>query len=490
MFNKLFRFKSTEQILSSTASGTQLHKTLGRWELIALGIGAIIGAGIFVITGTAASGDVTTAGEIIRAPAGPAITLSFIITAVGCAFCALCYAELASMIPIAGSAYTYSYVSMGELVAWIVGWCLLLEYIFDAATVSIGWAGYLQQVLEHVLHLQLPTWLTTSTFAALGDPAAHPGLPRLLGHPLAINILPMVIVGLLTAVLVRGVRESTRFNNVIVALKLLIVCIFIGVGAFYVKPENWSPYMPYGFRGVMAGASLIFFAYIGFDALSTTSEEVRDPGRDLPFGIIGSLVVCTVFYIIVSAILTGMVPYQTLDVPDPVATALSAVGQSWLASYIVSVGAVVALTSTMLVFLLGLPRIIFAMARDGFFPKGLAKVHRHRRTPYRATILAGIVVMLLAGMGNLSSVAALCNAGTLTAFIIVCLSVIVLRRRHPQHQRRFRVPLVPLVPILGMITCGALFTALPRAAHITFLVWTAAGLIIYFLYGIRHTKYQ
>ena len=489
MFKKLFRIKSVESILSrAEGAEVKLKKSITRIELIALGIGAIVGAGIFVITGTAASGDITALGEGIRAPAGPAITLSFVITAIGCCFCALCYAELASMIPISGSAYTYSYVGMGEVFAWVIGWCLLLEYTFDAATVSIGWSGYMQQLIENVFHIDFPNWLMTPTMVALKDPVTHAAYPHLFGHPVSINLPAMLIIALLSILLVRGIHESTRFNSFIVALKLVVVFVFIFVGAFYVKAENWVPFMPYGMKGVMAGASLIFFAYIGFDALSTTSEEVKDT-RDLPIGIIGSLAVCTVLYIVVSGILTAMIPYRLLNTPDPVATALYYVGQNFLASYIVSVGAVIALISTLLVFLMGQPRIIFSMARDGFFPKGLAKVHPKYRTPYRPTIVSGIVVMLLAGFGDLTSVAALCNAGTLVAFMMVCLSVIILRKKKPDVPRRFRVPFVPLIPILGMVVCAALFGALPRGAHITFVIWTVAGLVIYFAYGIRHTRY-
>lgn len=490
MLEKLFRIKSIDQILLAVENSTiKLKKSIGVFELITLGIGAIIGAGIFVITGTAASGDITAAGEIIRLPAGPAISLSFVITAVGCCFCAMCYAELASMIPISGSAYTYSYVGMGEIFAWIIGWTLLLEYTFDAATIAIGWAGYLDQFLVNVLGLHLPEYLLNPTFAALAGGEAYANFPRLLGHPISINLPAMVIIALLTMLLIRGISESTRFNNVIVVLKVLVVLVFIFVGAFYVKPENWVPYMPYGFKGVLAGAAMIFFAYIGFDALSTTSEEVKNPGRDLPIGIIGSLLICTVLYIIVSAILTGIAPYKILNTPDPVATALNFIGQNFLASYIVSVGAVIALISTLLVFMLGQPRIIFAMARDGFFPRGLAKVHPKYKTPYIPTIISGIVIMFLAGTCNLSNVAAMCNAGTLTAFMMVCLSVIVLRWRRPNVPRKFKTPFVPLIPILGIIVCAVLFTALPRLAHITFVLWTVAGLAIYLGYGIRHTRY-
>lgn len=491
MIKKLFRIKTAEQLLKTAEGGAvRLSKSIGRLELITLGIGAIIGAGIFVITGTAASGDITAAGEIIRIPAGPAITLSFVITAVGCFFCAMCYAELASMIPISGSAYTYSYVSMGEVFAWIIGWDLLLEYTFDAATVAIGWSGYAQQFLEKVLHIRLPECLLTSTMTAMKNPDAYGHFPQLFGHPISINFPAMFIIAMLTMLLIRGVRESTRFNNVIVALKLIVVFIFIGVGAFYIKPENWVPYMPYGLKGVMSGAALIFFAYIGFDALSTTSEEVKNPGRDLPFGIIGALLICTILYIIVAAILTGISPYKMLNTPDPVATALNYVGQNFLASYIVSVGAVVALISTLLVFLLGQPRIIYAMARDGFFPKKLAIIHPKFKTPFVPTIISGVLIMLLAGMGDLSGVAALCNAGTLTAFMMVCLSVIILRWTKPDVERKFRTPFVPLFPILGMLVCGALFAALPRGAHVMFVVWTIAGLVIYLGYGIRHTHYK
>ncbi len=467
-----------------------LKKSIGSIELMALGIGAIIGAGIFVITGTASSGVMNAAGEFTRLPAGPAITLSFIITAIGCCFCALCYAELASSIPISGSAYTYSYVSMGEIFAWVIGWCLLLEYTFDAATVSIGWSGYMDQLLKSVLNINLPDYLLTPTLTVAFSAEKFAHFPTIFGVPISVNLPAMLIIALLSILLIKGVKESTRANNIIVALKLVVVFVFIFVGAFYVRPEHWVPYVPYGMKGVLAGASLIFFAYIGFDALSTTSEEVKNPGRDLPIGIIGSLAVCTVLYVVVSAILTGIAPYQILNTPDPVATALNYVGQNFLASYVVSVGAVIALLSSLLVFLYGQPRIIFAMARDGFLPKWLAKVHPKYRTPYRPTIISGIVIMTLAGTCDLTNVAALCNAGTLAAFSMVCLSVIILRRSQPNLDRKFKVPFVPLTPILGIIVCAILFFSLPRLALITFVIWGGVGLILYFSYGIRHTKYD
>lgn len=491
MFRKLMRSKSYEKILKTVEdSPVKLQKTIGVVELMALGIGAIVGAGIFVITGTAASGVINSAGEILRLPAGPAITLSFVVTAVGCCFCAMCYAELASMIPVSGSAYTYSYISMGEIFAWIIGWDLMLEYTFDSATVAIGWSGYMNQFLLNVLHIKLPDFLLTSTAASFFGGSVFSHFPKIFGHPISVNLPAMLIIFVLTLLLVKGVKESTRFNNIVVALKLIVIFIFIFVGAFYVKPENWVPFMPYGIKGMLSGASLIFFAYIGFDALSTTSEELKNPGRDLPIGIIGSLIICTILYIVVSAVITGIAPYKILGTPDPVATALNYIGQNFLASYIVSVGAVIALCSTLLVFLYGQPRIIHAMSRDGFFPKWFSKVHPKYKTPYRPTIISGLVIMLLAGTCDLSGVAELCNAGTLTAFIMVCLSVLILRYKHPDQPRKFRTPFVPLTPILGAIVCGILFFSLPRTALYTFVIWTSFGLIFYFSYGIRHTRYS
>lgn len=491
MFKKLMRSKSCESVLRTIdESPIKLQKTIGVVELMALGIGAIVGAGIFVITGTAAAGIISPAGDILRLPAGPAIILSFVITAVGCCFCAMCYAELASMIPVSGSAYTYSYVSMGEIFAWIIGWDLLLEYTFDAATVAIGWSGYMQQFLLNVLHIKLPDFLLTSTAASFSGGEVYSHFPQVFGHPVSVNLPAMLIIFILTLLLVKGVKESTRFNNIVVVLKLLVILVFVFVGAFYVRPENWVPFMPYGIKGVLSGASLIFFAYIGFDALSTTSEEVKDPGRVLPIGIIGSLIVCTVLYIVVSAVLTGIAPYKILGTPDPVATALNYIGQNFLASYIVSVGAVIALCSTLLVFLYGQPRIIHAMSRDGFFPKWLSKVHPKYKTPYRPTIISGLFIMLLAGTCDLSRVAELCNAGTLTAFMMVALSVLILRYKQPDRPRKFRTPLVPLIPILGVLVCGTLFFSLPTTALYTFVLWTAFGLIFYFSYGIRHTRYD
>lgn len=491
MFEKIKRIKSLKQILETVDKGDgKLARTLTLFDLTMLGIGAIIGAGIFVIVGTASSGDITAAGEVIRPAAGPGIMLSFVITAIGCGFCALCYAELASMIPVSGSAYTYAYVSMGELLAWVIGWCLMIEYTFDAATVAIGWSGYFREFLEKVLHLNLPEWLITPTFASFLHPEKYPAYPQLFGFALSVNLPAILIIATLTALLIMGVKKSAAFNTVVVILKVVVIFIVVFVGAFYVKPSNWFPFMPGGFSGVLSGASLIFFAYIGFDALSTTSEEVKNPGRDIPKGIMLSLFICTAFYVIVAAILTGMVDYKLLNTSDPVATAFNYIGQHFLASYIVSVGAVIALISTLLVFLYGQQRVMFSMARDGFFPAGLTRIHSVYRTPYVAAVICGFLVMVLAGMCELTNVAAVCNAGTLAAFAIVCVSVIVLRIKRPDMPRKFRTPLVPLIPGLGIAISATLFVSLPSEALKLFLIWTIGGLVFYFLYGIRHTKYD
>jgi APA family basic amino acid/polyamine antiporter len=353
----------------------------------------------------------------------------------------------------------------------------------------------MHQLLEKVFHIDFPDYLTVPTLKAINHSADYVHFPHIFGLPVSVNLPAMLIIALLTMLLIKGISESTKVNNVIVALKLVIVLIFIFVGAFFVERSNWIPFAPNGWPGIFAGASLVFFAYIGFDALTTASEEVKNPGKDLPFAIIGSLLVCTVLYIIVTAILTGMIKYTQLNVPDPVAVALNFVGlkwapANWLANYIVSVGAVIALTSTMLVFLMGQPRILFAMGRDGFLPPIFAKVHPKFHTPYIPTIISGTIVMLLAGFGDLDSVASLCNIGTLTAFIMVAVGIIILRKKCPESPRKFKVPYVPLFPILGILVCLILIAYLPKVAIIGFFVWMIIGLIIYFNYGIKHTYYK
>jgi APA family basic amino acid/polyamine antiporter len=460
--NSLFRKKSIEKLLSETQGKASLDKTLGALDLTMLGIGAIIGTGIFVLTGVAAA-----------VYAGPALVLSFIISGIACAFAALVYAEFSSSVPVAGSAYTYSYVSLGEFMAWIIGWDLMLEYLLAASTVAIGWSGYFQ-ILLNGFGIYLPDW-------ASGAYGSVPGVPG------AIFNLPAVAIALLiTLLLSLGVKNAARFNNVIVFVKLAVILLFIIVASRYVKPANWTPFLPFGFKGVMGGAAFVFFAYIGFDAVSTAAEEVKDPKRDMPRGIIASLLICTVLYIIVSLILTGIVPYKLLDVAAPVAFALHYINQDWAAG-IISVGAMGGITTVLLVMLYGQTRVFFAMSRDGLLPKVFSNVHPKYKTPFFSTWITGIVVAVIAGLTPINTVAQLVNIGTLSAFVFVSIGVIVLRKTQPNLHRSFRVPWVPLVPILAALSCLILMYQLPLITWIRFVVWLAIGLIIYFSYGIRHS---
>ncbi|HVJ50762.1 amino acid permease [Desulfitobacterium sp.] len=457
--NQLFRKKSIDQLLSETQGKSGLKKTLGALDLTMLGIGAIIGTGIFVLTGVAAA-----------RYAGPGLILSFVVSGIACAFAALVYAEFASSVPVAGSAYTYSYVSLGEFMAWIIGWDLMLEYLLAASTVSIGWSGYFQILLSG-FGINLPVWAT----GAIGS------------SPGAIFNLPAVAIALIITLLIsRGVKEAARFNNIIVFVKLGAVLLFIFVAAWYVKPANWTPFLPFGFKGVLGGAAVVFFAYIGFDAVSTAAEEVIDPKRDMPIGIIASLVVCTVLYIVVSLILTGVVPYQLLDVSAPVAFALQYIHQDWAAG-IISLGALGGITTVLLVFLYGQTRVFFAMSRDGLLPKIFSDVHPKYKTPFISTWLTGIVVAIIAGITPINTVAELVNIGTLSAFVFVSIGVIVLRKTQPDLPRSFRVPWVPLIPILAAAFCLFLMFQLPLITWIRFFVWLAIGFVIYFGYGIRHS---
>jgi len=459
IINRLIRKKSIEKLLSETQGQASLKKTLGALDLTMLGIGAIIGTGIFVLTGVAAAEH-----------AGPGLVLSFIISGIACAFAALVYAEFSSSIPVAGSAYTYSYVSLGEFMAWIIGWDLMLEYLLAASTVAIGWSGYFQMLLGG-FGIHIPTWAS----GALGS------------APGAIFNLPAVVIALLiTLLLSLGVKNAARFNNIIVFVKLAVILLFIIVASRYVKPANWTPFLPFGFKGVMGGAAIVFFAYIGFDAVSTAAEEVVNPKRDMPRGIIASLVVCTVLYIVVSLILTGMVPYKLLDVAAPVAFALQYVHQDWAAG-IISVGAMGGITTVLLVMLYGQTRVFFAMSRDGLLPKVFSNVHPKYKTPFLSTWITGIIVAIVAGLTPINTVAELVNIGTLSAFVFVSIGVIVLRKTQPNLQRSFRVPWVPLVPILAALFCLILMIQLPLITWIRFVVWLVIGLIIYFSYGINHS---
>ena len=499
MLKKLFGTKSLDAILrEGESSEYKLKRVLGPVDLIALGIGAIIGSGIFATIGTA------VAGDSVRAGAGPAIIVSFLLTAVACAFCGLCYAEFASIVPISGSAYTYSYATLGELVAWIIGWDLIIEYAVGNVAVAIAWAAYFHQLCDG-LGFHIPAWLavdyrsamqaaaTVSEPGSVADPAvalfreAWLTHPTILGIPVIFNALAIFIVGLITWLLVVGVKESARANNVMVAIKLVILGFFIYSGAHYVKPALWSPFMPNGFSGVWVGASLIFFAYIGFDAISTAAEECKKPSRDMPVGIIGSLIICTIIYVAVALVLTGMVPWQKLGVADPLAAAFAYVHAD-VSAGIVAVGAVVSMTAVLLVFQYGQPRIFFSMSRDGLLPPYFAKVHPKYKTPHVTTIWTGVAVAVVSAIANINEIVELTNIGTLFAFVLVCAGVIILRYREPDRPRAFKTPLVPLIPILGIGSCFYLMAGLPWITWVRFGVWLVLGMMVYFMYGFKKSR--
>ena len=461
--SNIFRTKSIDALLEGTrrndGEGKSLKKVLGAFELSMLGIGAIIGTGIFVLTGVAAA-----------KYSGPALIISFSISGLACIFAGLCYAEFAAMVPVAGSAYTYCYASLGELWAWIIGWDLILEYAVAIAAVAIGWSGYIVSLLE-AGGIYLPK-------ALINAPGVKGGF---------VNLPAIIIIGLISMLLIRGVKESAALNNIIVGIKIVVVLFFIVLGVFHIKPANWIPFMPFGWHGVFQGAAIVFFAYIGFDAVSTAAEEVKNPQKDLPKGIIVSLVICTVLYIVVSAILTGMVPYSNYkETSAPVAYALQQVGINW-GSALVSVGAVSGITSVLLVMMFGQTRVFFAMSRDGLLPKAFGAVHSEFGTPVKSTVLVGVVTALLAGFTPISAVAELTNIGTLAAFTIVSFAVIVLRVKKPDIKRSFKCPWVPIIPSLAIIFCIGLIIALPKITHIRFVVWLVIGIVVYFLYGRKHS---
>jgi APA family basic amino acid/polyamine antiporter len=487
MAGSIFRTRKPQDLLKACSDeNAGLKKSLNAFDLVTLGIGAIVGAGIFVVTGVAAAGDISQAGVIVHTPAGPGLSLSFLLTAVGCCFCALCYAEFAAMLPVAGSAYTYAYASLGEIFAWIIGWDLLLEYTFDGSAVAVGWAGYFRQFFERVFHVAIPEFLTTPWTSSLMDTTRYHHFPHVFQIPLSLNLPAMLVILCVSALLIRGIRESARVNHVVVGMKLVVITVFIAAAAGHIDKSNWTPFLPYGFKGVLSGASLIFFAYIGFDALTTASEEVKNPARNIPVGIIGSLLICTILYIIVTLILTGIAPYRILNTPDPIATGLNYIGKSWLATYVVCTGAIVALLSTMIVMLMGQPRILFSMSRDGFLPPLFSRVHPRYKTPVNATIITGSLLMLLAGICDISKLAELGNIGTLFAFIMVSAGVLVLRKKLPDHPRPFKVPFVPIVPVLGILMCLTLMCYLPAIAWAGFFIWLVIGLVVYFGYSRRH----
>lgn len=457
----LFRTKNLDDMIAGANKPGGLAKVLGPFDLILMGIGAIVGTGIFVLTGT---GAVT---------AGPALTLSFVVAAIACGFAALCYAEFASSVPVAGSIYTYTYATLGELAAWMIGWDLLLEYGLASAAVSVGWSGYLQSLLASYGY-QLPVALTAA-------PGAVPGVATI------VNLPALAIMLVLTAMLGWGVRESARMNNIMVAIKVGVVLLFIFVGAPHVKPDNWQPFMPYGYNGMLSAAALVFFAFIGFDAVTSAAEEVKRPERDLPIGIIGSLAVCTVLYVIVAGIMTGIVPYKEfLGVDHPVTLALQYAGENWMAR-VVDAGAILGMTTVILVMAYGQTRIIYAMSRDGLLPKKLSTVHPKYQTPFFATWMVGLFFGVVAAFVPLNILTELINIGTLAAFSLVSIAVIIMRKKRPDLKRTFRVPFVPLIPALAVIFCVMLMTYLSWHTWVAFAIWIVLGLIVYFTYSRKRS---
>jgi APA family basic amino acid/polyamine antiporter len=492
MIHLLRRKPIADLLVDERDSAHSLKRVLGAGDLVMLSIGAVIGAGIFGAIGTAAAGQVDASGHVIRAGAGPALVFSFLLLGGACALSALCYAELAAMIPQAGSAYAYSYATLGELVAWIIGWDLILEYAVGNVAVAISWGDYFNTLLRG-LGLSLPAFLTTGYRTALlsANPDVHGLLqtaPHIAGIPILVNLPACGIVLLITWLLLRGARESSSANNVMVVIKLIALALFIAVGVTHLTPANYHPFAPNGFTGIHQGAAIVFFAYIGFDAISTAAEETRDPQRNLPIGILGGLAICTIIYVIVGAVLTGMVPYaQLANSADPLAYALQAIGFTGV-GWLVALGAAVSMSAVLLVFQYGQPRIFFSMARDGLLPQWAARVHPVTRIPYTTTLITGVLVALASLVGDAAETYDLTNIGTLFAFALVCLGVLVLRVVEPERPRPFRVPLVWPVGILGASACVFVMAGLPRQAWERFGIWLAVGLLLYFAYGFKHSR--
>ena len=467
----------TKQISAEEFDKSELKRELTATNLVALGVGAVIGAGIFVITGYAAA-----------VHAGPAVVISFVISAFGCALAGLCYSEFSSMFPVAGSAYSYSYATMGEFIAWILGWDLILEYLFGASTVAVSWSGYVVSFLTN-LGIKLPAVITSAPIDYTADGWVFTGA--------IINFPAVFIVAILVTMLVIGVKESAKFNNIIVLIKVIVILLFIGFGISFIDTQNWKPFIPantggfenFGWTGILSGAAIVFFAYIGFDAVSTAAQEAKNPQRDMPRGILISLLICTVLYIAVALVLTGIVKYTQLDVPAPIAVAINAAGKSlrWL-SPIINIGAIAGLSSVVMVLLFGQSRIFFSMAHDGLLPPIFSKVHKKFKTPYITTIIIGVGCALFAGVFPINILGKMVSIGTLLAFTIVCIGIIVLRKKRPDLPRPFRTPLVPLIPILGAAVCMLQMVSLSIDTWLRLIIWMAIGLVIYFSYSRKHSK--
>ena len=495
LIENLLKRRSPDELLA-VSNKSELKKTLNVFDLMIIGIGAVVGTGIFTIIGSAIKGGLEGAG------AGPAVIISMILAAVACVFSALCYSEIAAMMPVAGSAYTYTYATMGEFMAWMVGWILMLEYAIGNITVASAWTGYFVQFLKGFKHIlpdfvvNFPLWLrndyrTILTMCDQNGLNPHDYMPYLFDKiPMAINLPAIFIVLVLTLLLIKGVKESTRVASIMVGVNMLMITSFVIVGAFYVKPENWTPFAPNGFEGIFMGAFLIFFAYIGFDAISTCAEETENPQRDLPIGILGTLIFCTILYVFVALVLTGVVPLQNISTSAPIAAAMQFIGKDWFAG-VISTGALCALTSVLLIYQLGTTRILYAMSRDRFLPKALRAIHRRFRTPHILTWIAALVVIIGSLFMDLNISAELCNFGTFTSFIVICIAVLILRKTEPNRERPFKVPFCPWFPIIGILTCLALmyckFSAKATSA-LYFIIWLAVGVLIYALYSYQELR--
>ncbi|MBV8147169.1 MAG: amino acid permease [Gammaproteobacteria bacterium] len=480
MASQLLATKSIAELHEQESSGNQLRRALNATHLTLLGIGGIIGTGIFVLTGTAAANH-----------AGPALPLSFIVAGLGCTFAGLCYAEFSAMIPVSGSAYSYSYATLGEGVAWFIGWNLVLEYLFAVATVSVGWSGYAVSLLQQ-LHVQIPAALSNAPF---GTPLGKEAF-EIVRTGAIINVPAILIVAVIATICYVGIKQSAWFNSVIVAIKVTVIVLFIVFGLSYIDTANWHPFIPpntgqtgvFGWSGVLAASGVIFFAYIGFDAVSTAAQETRNPQRDMPIGILASLVICTVLYVIVSAVLTGMVSYRELDVAAPVALALDRHNAPYWVGFAVKIGAVCGMTSVMLVMTIAQARIFFAMARDGLLPPFFGRVHPRFQTPSTGTIITGFFAALVGGLFPVKILGELVSIGTLAAFVTVCLGVLILRRTRPDLPRPFRTPWPRFVCIAGALVCSLMMVSLGPATWLRLVVWTLVGVVIYAFYGYQHSK--